>query len=175
MKFAGLCATVLCAAGFFAASCGYHVAGHDSVLPKTAQTICIPAFTNATIHYNVTDRLPNAIAKEFIARTRYHIVSDPNTADLVLRGTVLNYIAGVTVIDPVTGRGTAANLHVYLKIELTERATGKVLYSRPSIDATERFEVSENETQYFDESGPAVDRVAVFVAQQVVTGILSSF
>jgi hypothetical protein len=158
-----------------AASCGYHVAGHSNVLPKTAQTICIPAFSNATIHYNVTDRMAEAIAREFIARTRYHIVSDPDSADLVLRGTVLNYIAGVTVIDPVTGRGTAADLHVYLKIELTERATGKVLYSRPAMDARDRFEVSENEQQYFDESGPAVDRIAKFVAEQVVSGILSSF
>jgi Lipopolysaccharide-assembly len=170
MKSAVLIAVSLCAA-----SCGYHTSGHSNLLPKTAKTICIPAFANATVHYNVTDQLPEAIAKEFIARTRYHIVSDPDTADLVLRGTVLNYIAGVTVIDPVTGRGTAANLDVFLKIELTERATGKVLYSRPSMDARERFEVSENEQQYFDESGPAVERLAKFVAEQVVSAILTSF
>jgi len=158
-----------------AASCGYHVAGHSNILPKTAQTICIPPFSNGTIHYNLTDRLSEAISKEFIARTRYQIVPDPNTADLVLRGSVLNYIAGVAVVDPVTGRATATDLHVYLKIELIERATGKVLYSRPVMDARERYEVSENEQQYFDESGPAVDRVARFVAEQVVSGILSSF
>ena len=157
------------------ASCGYHVAGHTNVLPKTAQTICIPAFTNATVYYNITDRIPEAIAKEFIARTKYQIVSDPNTADLVLRGSVLNYIAGVAIVDPTTGRATAADLHVFLKIELVERATGKVLYSRPNMDARDRYEVSENEQQYFDESGPAVDRVARFVAQQVVSGVISSF
>jgi hypothetical protein len=167
--------TVAILAALACASCGYHVSGHSNILPKTATTICIPAFSNATVQYHLTDRLAEAIAREFIARTKYHVVSDPNTADLVLRGSVLNYIAGVTVIDPVTGRGTAADLHVYLKIELVERATGKVLYSRPSMDARERFEVSENEQQYFDESGPAMDRVAKFVAEQVVSGILTSF
>ncbi len=163
------------AAALALVSCGYHVAGHTSVIPQTAHTICIPAFNNATVHYNITDRLPEAIAREFIARTPYRIVPDPNTADLVLRGTVLNYIAGVAVVDPATGRATATDLHVFLKIELVERATGKVLYSRPSMDARERYEVSENEQQYFDESGPAVDRLARFVAQQVVSGILSGF
>ena len=168
-------ALLVLAGSLAAACCGYHVAGHSNVLPKTAQTICIPAFSNATIHYNVTDKLPEAIARELIARTKYHIVSNPDTADLVLRGSVLNYIAGVAVVDPVSGRATATDLHVYLKIELVERATGKMLYSRPSMDARERYEVSENEQQYFDESGPAVDRVAKFVAEQVVSGILSSF
>jgi hypothetical protein len=158
-----------------AASCGYHVAGHSDILPKSAQTICIPAFANATIHYQLTDRLPEAIAREFIARTRYHIVSDPQTADLVLRGTVLNYIAGATVVDPVTNRATAADMHVYLNITLIERATGKVLYTRPGMDARERYEISENEQQFFDESVSAMERVAKFVAQQVVSAVLSGF
>jgi len=168
--------TLLAATTFLAAaSCGYHVAGHSNVLPKTAKTICIPKFNNSTVHYALTDRLPEAIAREFIARTTYRIVNDPNTADLVLNGTVLNFIAGATVVDPVTNRATAADMHVYLNISLTERATGKVLYSRPGMDARDRYEISENEAQYFDESGPAMDRVAKSVAQQVVSAVLSSF
>jgi len=158
-----------------AASCGYHVAGHANLLPKTAHSICIPAFQNATVHYTITDRLPEAIAREFIARTPYHIVSDPNAADLVLSGSVLNYLAGATVFDPTTGRATAVDVHVYLSLKLTERATGKVIYSRPSMDARERYEVSVNEQQYFDESGPAMSRLAKFVAEQVVSAVLSSF
>jgi len=157
------------------AGCGYHVAGHSDVLPKTAKTICIPAFANGTVQYTLTARLADAIAREFIARTRYRIVSDPNAADLVLRGSVLNYFAGATVIDPVTGRSTAVEMHVYLSLTLTDRVTGKVLYSRPSMDARERYEVSENEQQYFDESGPALDRLARSVAQQVVSTVLNAF
>ena len=89
--------------------CGYHVAGHADLMPKTIQTICIPAFTNATTRYKLTDQLPEAIAQEFISRTRYQIVTDPNTADAVLRGTVLNYISYATVVDPTTGRATAVD------------------------------------------------------------------
>ena len=52
-------------------SCGYHVAGKADLVPKTIHTIAIPAFANITIRYKLTDQLPQAISREFIARTRY--------------------------------------------------------------------------------------------------------
>jgi hypothetical protein len=70
------------------ASCGYHVAGHADLLPKTIHTIAIPAFGNASIRYKLTDQLPEAVKREFIARTHYRIVSDPGQADAILQGAV---------------------------------------------------------------------------------------
>src|ERR1051326_7616092 len=71
----------LAAAALLLSSCGYHVAGHSDLLPQTIHTIAIPAFSNATTRYKLTERLPEALAREFIARSRYRIVSDPNKAD----------------------------------------------------------------------------------------------
>jgi outer membrane lipopolysaccharide assembly protein LptE/RlpB len=157
------------------AGCGYHVAGHSDLLPKTIETVCIPAFANATIRYKLTDRLPNAIAKEFISRTRYHIISDCASADAVLRGMVMNYISYATVADPKTGRQTAVDLRLYMKIDFTERATGKVLFSRPMMEVRERYEVSEDPNTYVDESDSALDRASRAAAATIVTAILTNF
>ena len=156
-------------------SCGYHVAGHTNLMPASIHTICVPAFGNATTRYKLTDRLAEAIAKEFISRTHYRVVSDPNTADAVLNGTVINYISYATVADPVTGRATAVDLRVYLRVSLTERATGKVLFTRPSMEVRERYEVSVDPRTYFDESDSALDRASRQVAATVVTAILTNF
>lgn len=156
-------------------SCGYHVAGHSDLLPKSIQTICVPAFFNATTRYKLTDRMPEAVAKELISRTRYHIVSDPNTADAVLRGSIMNYISYATVADPTTGRATAVDLRVYLQVSLVERATGKLLFSRPSLEVRERYEISVDPRAYFDESDAALDRASKQVAAQIVTAILENF
>ena len=43
------------------AGCGYHVGGKSDLLPKTIQTIAIPAFTNLTARYKFSDRLAGAI------------------------------------------------------------------------------------------------------------------
>jgi hypothetical protein len=156
-------------------SCGYHVAGHTNLMPASIHTICVPAFGNATTRYKLTDRLAEAIAKEFISRTHYRVVSDPNTADAVLNGTVINYISYATVADPVTGRATAVDLRVYLRVSLTERATGKVLFTRPSMEVRERYEVSVDPRTYLDESDSALDRASRQVAATVVTAILTNF
>lgn len=156
-------------------SCGYQVAGHSDTMPKTIHTICVPAFQNATIRYKMTDHLPEAVSRELLSRTRYKIVANPANADAVLNGTVLNYISYATVADPATGRATAVDLHMYLKITLTERATGKVLFNRPSMEVLERYEVSVDPRTYVDESDSALDRAARAAATTIVTAILNNF
>lgn len=155
-------------------SCGYHVAGHADLMPKTIHTVCIPAFQNSTIRYKLTDRLPEAIAHEFISRTRYKIVSDPNTADAILQGSILNYYANQVTVG-TTGRATAADLRVVLSVKLTERATGKILYSNVNFDYRERYEISVDPIAYFEESDAGLNRVAVQVSRQVVSAILEKF
>lgn len=157
------------------AGCGYHVAGHADLIPKTIQTICIPEFGNATVRYHLTDRLPEAIAREFISRTRYRIVSDPNEADAVLRGSVVNYISYPTVFDPATGRASTVQLQVTMQVTFTERATGKVLYSAPNLNMKNQYQISSDSTVYFEESDTALDRVSRDVARAVVSGILENF
>ena len=157
------------------AGCGYHTAGHADLMPKTIQSVCIPAFKNVSSRYKLTDRLPEAIAREFIARTKYHISSALNTCDAILRGTVNNYLANQTTVDPTTGRATAADIHVILTITFTERATGKVLYSNPNFDARERYEISVDPIAYFEESDAGLNRVAMQVSRQVVSAILEKF
>ncbi|HLX43556.1 MAG TPA: LPS assembly lipoprotein LptE [Bryobacteraceae bacterium] len=144
-------------------------------MPKTLETICIPAFSNATTRYKLTDRMPEALAKEIISRTRYHVVSDPNQADAVLRGSIMNYISYATVADPTTGRATAVDLRVYLQVSLVERKTSKVLFSRPGMEVRERYEISVDPRAYFDESDAALERASKQVAAQIVTAILSNF
>jgi len=157
-------------------SCGYHVAGKADLVPKTVNTIAIPRFANITTRYKLTDRLPDAIAREFIARTRYRIVTDPKEADAVLNGSVVNYVSYPTVFDNKTGRASGLQVNVTMQITLTERATGKVLFTRPTFEAHQRYEISVTSAgQYFEESATALERLSQDVARDVVSAILENF
>ena len=156
-------------------SCGYRFAATDNVLPKTVHTVSIPAFTNLTTRYKLTDQLPEIISREFITRTRYRVVSDPNTADAVLNGTVINYSFYPTIYDPANGRAALAELHVTLAVTLTERATGKKLFSRPSFEVRESYQISPDPVQYFEESEPALKRAGEQVARSIVSAVLQNF
>src|ERR1700730_2799834 len=148
-------------------SCGYRFAATDNVLPKTIHTISIPAFNNLTTRYKLTDQLPEILSREFLTRTRYRVVSDPNTADAVLRGAVVNYSFYPTIFDQATGRAAVAELHVTLALTLTERATGKVLFNRPNFDVRETYQISPVAPQYFEESEPALKRAGQQVARSI--------
>src|SRR5205085_5115077 len=97
-------------------SCGYHVSGKADLLPKTLHTIAIPAFGNATVRYRLTDRLPEALSREFISRTRYQVIPDANQADAVLRGAVINYVSYPTVFDQRTGRASGLQVSVVMQV-----------------------------------------------------------
>jgi len=168
-------AILLMAAGCAASGCGYHVAGKTNILPQTIHTIAIPAFQNNTIRYRLAQRLPADITREFLSRTNYKIVTDPKAADAVLDGAVLQFSSYPIIADQASGRATVVQCSAYLKVTLTDRATGKVLFSRPSFEVRERYEISVNPQAYFDESGAGIERLSRDVARDVVTSILENF
>ena len=157
------------------AGCGYHVSGKADLLPKSVQTIAIPAFTNITARYKLPERLAGSLTREFISRTRYHITADPTTADAVLRGSVLRYDSYVTTFDPVTNRGSSVQVNVTLKLTLVERVTGKVLFERPSMEVRERYEIATDQRAYLEESDAAVDRMSRDLARTVVSAVLEAW
>ncbi len=157
------------------AGCGYHVGGHADLVPKDIKTIAIPAFGNATVRHRLARLLASDVTREFISRTRYSIVADPEQADAVLVGSLANFSAYPTIFDPGSQRATGAQVVVTVNVTLTDRHSGKVIFSRPGFEVRERYEISTDPQTYFDESGTAVERLSRDVARSVVSAILENF
>ena len=155
--------------------CGYHVGGTADMIPKGIQSIAIPPFTNATTHYALTDHLPETIAEEFRARTRFHVDNDAGSADAVLKGSVNRVFAYPVISDPITAKATTMQLSVNVSVELIERTSGKVLYANKSLDVRTYYQIAIDPHQYFDESGPALDRLTREIAASVVSSIVENF
>ncbi|HUP02399.1 MAG TPA: LptE family protein [Bryobacteraceae bacterium] len=157
------------------AGCGYRVGGQSDLMPKAVHTIAIPPFRNATVRYRLASLLPEDIAREFNSRSHYVIVTDVSKADALLQGSLAAYNAYATVTDPVTGRATMYQVEATLDLTLTDRRTGKVLFSRRGQEFWDRYEVALDPNEYFDESSTAMQRVSRSVARAVVTAILQGF
>jgi len=156
------------------AACGYHISGKGDLLPKDIHTVYVPAFDNLTTHYRLTDAIPEAISRELISRTRYSVVKHQDDADAVLKGTVVNFNSFAILNDQATGRATALQINARIQVKLYDRS-GKVLYSRPSWEYRQRYELSTNAQTYFDEGAAAELRVSEDIARDVVSGILENF
>jgi len=83
------------------------VVGRANTLPAGIRTIAVPAFQNQTTTYRIEQRLTQAVVREFLTRTKYRIVADPEAADATVRGQIAGLDAGAVVFDPATGRDLA--------------------------------------------------------------------
>jgi outer membrane lipopolysaccharide assembly protein LptE/RlpB len=155
------------------AGCGYHVAGSVNPLPADAHTIAVAPWKNISTQYKLSDYITEAVSRELITRTKYHVIADATQADAVISGAVANMYSGATVSDPTKG-ATAAQLVVQIQVKLTGK-DGKVLFERPNVEFRERYEISVDPKQYFDESQVAVERLSKDVAKTIVSAIIEAF
>jgi hypothetical protein len=156
--------------------CGYRVAGSGKAvhLPENIHTISIPAFQNATTTYRVEQVLTQAVVREFEARTRYRVIlQDDGTADAVLRGIVTN-----ASISPLTygntGEVNSALVSVNMRVSLVDRH-GKVLYDNPAYSFISQYQLSREPASFFQEEGPALDRLARTFARTLVANVLEAY
>lgn len=168
--------SILCIiAGVLAASgCGYRVVGRANTLPAGAHTIAIPAFTNRTTTYRIEQILTEAVVREFISRTKYRVVAESDGADLSLQGEVTGLSSSAVLFDPTTGRATTVLVTVNLRVALQDRA-GKVLYQNNNFVFRQPYEISIDIPSFFQEEGPALDRMSRDFAAQLVSDVVENF
>ena len=159
---------------FGLASCGYHTAGHNVILPENVQTIAIPAFVNQTQTYKIEQLLTSAVVQEMVTRTRYRVVNTTDDADAVLHGTVLSTSTTPLTYDSQTGRAASVLVVISLKVALVDKQ-GKSLYQNPSYLFREQYEVSRDLNSFFEEDSPAFRRLSRDFAQTLVSNILEGF
>jgi hypothetical protein len=157
-----------------AVSCGYHTAGKASLIPTDVKTIAVPSFVNQTQTYRIESILTQAVIREFNTRTHYRIVSDPDGADAVLRGTVLNTQLAPMTYDSNTGRASSALVTVDMKVILIAK-DGKILYQNSNYIYREQYQVSRELSSFFEEEGPAVDRLSRDFARTLVSNVLEMY
>ena len=167
------------------ASCGYHASGASSILPPDVKTLAIPSFQNQTHTYHLETGLTGAVIREFNTRTRYRVVqsaplsaapstAETNPADATLQGSVVSAQVAPVAYDSVTGRASTGLVTIVIKVTLTAR-DGRVLYSNPNYVFRDQYQISNELASFFEEQGPALDRVERDFSRTLVSNILEAF
>jgi outer membrane lipopolysaccharide assembly protein LptE/RlpB len=174
-----LCALMLIV--LMISGCGYHIAGHSSTLPKSIHIIAIPALENKTTSYRLEQKLTAATVHEFLVKTSYRVVSNPEDGDAVLRGKVLSLEAVPLLFDTATGRATTMLVTVKCEVTFTESATQKVLYHTDNLVFRNQYEISADTTDpaalksFYEEQDPALDRLAQDFAAHLVAAVIENY
>jgi outer membrane lipopolysaccharide assembly protein LptE/RlpB len=179
--------------------CGYHVAGHVNTLPKDIHTIAVPAMENKTTTYRIEQKLTAATIHEFLAKTRYHIVSDPDGGDAVLRGKVVSLevtpltfqtTTATTTTTTTTAQATSMLVIMKCDVTLTERSTDKVLYHNSNFVFRNEYQLAatppttspsgaplsrSSVESFFQEGDPALDRMSQDFAARLVSAVMENY
>lgn len=137
--------------------------------------MAIPAFKNRTSTYRLEQRLTQSVVREMISRTRYHVVPDPKDADAVLQGEVTSLQATPMLFDQTTGRATLMLITMTLSVKLTDHASGQLIYQNPHFQFRNEYEISTDIPSFFQEEGPALDRMSRDFAHSLVSAVLEKF
>lgn len=163
--------TAMLAAG----GCGYHVAGHAGKLPSEWTTIAIPVFKNDTTRYRIEQQFTEAVIREFITRTKLRVVPSSQGADAVLRGEVLSIEASPVLFNGNTGEVTTMVVTVHTKVELIDNKTQAAVYQSNDMVFRNEYQISSNVSSFFEQEGPALQRMAHDFASDLVSNVLEGF
>ena len=156
-------------------SCGYHTAGNRVRLPSDLHTIYVPGIGNVSPAYHVGPTLTEAVIKELRERTNYRIVTvNDGNADAVLTGTIITVYVAPLTYDSVTGRISSSMVMIVLSASLTGKG-GSVLWSNGNLVYREQYQESIDVASFFEESTPAVQRIATNFAKTLVANILEAY
>src|SRR5271167_4520989 len=131
--------------------CGYHVAGRSGNLPAEWTTIAVPAFKNDTTRYRIEQRFTAAVIRQFIQRTKYRIVQDPESADAVLHGEILSIETAPVLFDATTGQVTTSLVTVHTKVSLVDNQTQKTVYENDDMVFRDEYQISSDVQSFFEE------------------------
>ena len=155
--------------------CGYHTAGHATRIPASVRTIAVPIFVNQTQTYRIEQMLTRDVVREFLARTHYQIANDAGqSADAVLKGTVVSAQAAPLTYDAQTGRISSAIVTVSMKVSLVDH-TGHTFFENQNYTFRQQYQVSREVTSFFEEETPALQRMSQDFARTLVGDILEAF
>jgi outer membrane lipopolysaccharide assembly protein LptE/RlpB len=174
-SMAGALAPLLLITALLFASCGYHVAGRGNALPQEWKTIAIPALKNRTSSYRVEQRFTQALVREMISRTKYRVVPEEKDADAVLEGEVSSLQTTPVLFDPVTARATLMLVTLTLRVRLVDRSSGKPVYQNSNFVFRNEYAISTDIPSFFQEEGPALDRMSRDFARSLVSALLEKF
>ena len=161
--------------GIVCAGCGYHVAGRASRLPSDWSSIAIPAFKNDTTRYRLEQRLTEAVIREFIERTKYHVVQNVESADGVLHGEVLSIETTPVIFNSTTGEVETMIVTIHTKVLLVDRMTSKPMYKNDDMVFRDEYQISSDVQSFFDEQSPALGRMARDFASKLVSNVVENF
>jgi hypothetical protein len=115
------------------------------------------------------------VIRQFLERTKFRIIQDPANADAVLTGEVVSIEASPVIFDATTGQVTTMVVTIHSKVKLVDTKTEKNVYHNDDVVFRDEYQISSDVQSFFEEEGPAIERMSRDFAAQLVSDVTENF
>jgi hypothetical protein len=124
-------------------SCGYSFAPQGEYIDKRIQKVYVESFGNKTAQAEIENYFRTAFIDQFIQSSRLKIMESAESADAIIKGTILNLNT-----TPLSYRSNTlvAQERATMALELTfqEKESGKIIWSSKGITGTVDYTLEDN-------------------------------
>ncbi len=153
----------------------YKPVGRGEALPKHIKSIAIPPFQNPSLRFKVEQRFTTAVIDEVIRRARsIDVTSTVEGSDAVMSGTIKSFILRPLLLDDF-GRARVVEVTVVVGLTVRDQTRNRIIFDNQNYIFRSEYEISSDPTTFFNEDGPATDRLARDFAKSVVSAIWEGF
>ena len=159
--------------------CGYSLSGKGSFLPEWIKVIGVPLFKNNTNVFDLERRVTDKVRSELLGRGKYKVQPDVQGVDAILSGEITSVTVGPAAVNE-KNQATRYVLTLTANIEFKTVRDNKVLWSNPSMQFREEYDVSSTTTvsdpaAFLGNDVNALERLASSFARSIVSAILEAF
>jgi hypothetical protein len=124
-------------------SCGYSFAPQGEYIDKRIQKVYVESFGNKTAQTEIENYFRTAFIDQFIQSSRLKIVESAESADAIIKGTILNL--NTTALS-YRANTLAAQERATITLELNflEKESGKIIWSSKGITGTVDYTLEDN-------------------------------
>lgn len=142
-------------------------------LPEYFIRLAVPAFQNRSVQPNLENELTQQLVQEFLVDGRLEI-SDPQKADGVLQGTVVQYQLLPLLMD-VHNTPQQYKLLMVLRLTLKDNHAGKNIFDLDAFEDSTTYYVANNLGIVPEDELTARRRLIQQLSKRIVTRVIEGF
>jgi Lipopolysaccharide-assembly len=160
------------------AGCGYALVGRGTVVDPTIKRIGVPTFRDSSGKPGLDQKITQKVIEELLKRGRFDVVQDRVGVDAIVDGELLRFDAAPVGFSDAGGARTQASRYAITltaRVRYAKPGQDEPIWANESFTFKDEYDVSGDQSAFFDQQDQAIDRLATAFARSLVSAMLEAF
>jgi len=165
---------IICLSFVLLFGCGYSFAPQGKFIENRIQRVYVKSFNNKTSQAEIENYLRKAFINQFIQNSRFKIVNNEESADAIVKGTVLNLNRSPLsyLQNDLTAQERAT---IILEVTFQENESGKIIWSSKNMTGSVDYAINDDINLLSPTRKQALIKLANDMAEKAFNLMMSGF